>query len=1160
MSITYNTVFSIDSYLKRLQPPNFDQIAPKLRAGRHHVLWNPRLRPDGTIEKPLYRARPALYHDKQFKASSTNPASWSTFHEAQKAYERGGFAGIGRAFTEEEHIIFLDFDHCIIDGIPNEVVREILNELQTYGEKSPTDGAHAYLICHNLPPDLKSIYLYKGQKIEIYWTSRYSTLTGHRIAGTPADVEERQASFTALIERWGKWEEENTRGGGVCGDSQAQPAQIPTQDATAGRLPIASTSAHRQADCPPPAHQSTDQSQEKRNENVLRFPARQDDQAQRSAPPIREGDLPAGDLAVLAKARAARNGQTFIDLWEGRDPKNRKKPSGQPDESAADFDLALMLLYWTNDHPDQSERLFRASRRYRDDKTDRIANRRGQSYIQHTIDNALQKRGKARRATSSKPPEQPDPEPPSTPPPGAGQRGPARQDRRIMHAHHWTRAHETPDERQQKLQATAREAAERVEQHIRNGARSLLVANVAPGMGKSTTVAPLGIGENLNLAWIAERRDMISQVEALKYYRHIEPCTRHNCADGHHLHNQLAERGYNAWSAHKRHKLQCGYAKQFAQEGSAVYQLAHVATRYPAQHEGIIIDELDITKWLPEREITIARLSAAARVYPTDSTADLLLRTVAAVITDASQARQQRHGQELFNALDKRCGGQLANWTAELAQDPRYTNTHPWYELEEDDPAALENEAASLAPVVLPHILVALLQEREKWLRGQTWNSCIRIGPGTHGWALYLSERRTFTPGENGLPARAVLDATADAEILSRLTGEQIQLVQSEIDPPPGTRHLAIRSGKRYGKTSLCAIRKDGSRPDLKRAIAEARYILRQEDPDGQEHQAQRIGIISFKGCIDALGEALDIPAERRLHFWAARGSNALEDCTILLVIGTPTVAPATVARLARALWADDPEPISTESELDDQGIRRYVDPRMQRLDTYLTRAELTQCAHRSRALRAPRTVVTFCLGEIDYLPATETITDLPALTPEGREVWKARREREHQALEQARLEIEQSGRSMWMFTVRELKAAARVSTDAAADYLRQARELVQQERRPAAASPNENQDTPPPPLCSQSVPDPPSNIYIENIGTKICVKPPLMPDPCEVDEAPQLATETTPPSYGVPCARCGHIDDWQRSPNGDRWICSCYYWWYEHPERRGPQQVVMFG
>jgi hypothetical protein len=57
-------------------------------------------------------------------------------------------------------------------------------------------------------------------------------------------------------------------------------------------------------------------------------------------------------------------------------------------------------------------------------------------------------------------------------------------------------------------------------------------------------------------------------------------------------------------------------------------------------------------------------------------------------------------------------------------------------------------------------------------------------------------------------------------------------------------------------------------------------------------------------------------------------------------------------------------------------------------------------------------------------------------------------------------------------------------------------------------------------------------------------------------EASPMVGTLLTPPHTGQSCARCGQVDDWVRDPNGQRWLCSCYYWWYEHPEWRdgGPQ------
>jgi hypothetical protein len=432
-----------------------------------------------------------------------------------------------------------------------------------------------------------------------------------------------------------------------------------------------------------------------------------------------------------------------------------------------------------------------------------------------------------------------------------------------------------------------------------------------------------------------------------------------------------------------------------------------VKTRYPSTHQGIVIDELDIPKWLPERELSVDRLLTAARTYTTDSTADRLLRA-----TVAAQAKTRLDGLTLFDALDRRAGGQLANWIGELAQDSRYTNTHPWHDLEEDDPAAAEYEAATLPPVVL--------------------------------------------------------------------------------------------------------------------------HLLRELDPDGEAMAAGCVGLISFKDCVDAIGEALGVAEQRRLHFWGVRGSNQLADCTILLVIGTPTVHPDTVTRLARTLWYGDPQLIEPTPRTENGKITGYVDPRMQRLNDYLTRAELTQCAHRSRALRyKDRVVVTFCLGDIDSLPATETITDLPQLLAAGREQWAESRAAEHQKLDQALETLEQQGKTLDMISVRELRAVAGAATDAAADYLRDCRKA------------RHAQDTPTPHQCSQtetSVPD----LARDNPYSTTRYGHEMPPS-----RIVQPGTATTPPVATQPCYLCGHLNEWARDPDGQHWICRCYYWWYEHPEWR---------
>jgi hypothetical protein len=628
--------------------------------------------------------------------------------------------------------------------------------------------------------------------------------------------------------------------------------------------------------------------------------------------------------------------------------------------------------------------------------------------------------------------------------PFADPRPQPKQDRRVVHTYAWQRKHETAEEREALLRAEAERLAARVQAHLESTdpaerARLLVVA-APPGVGKSYTIAALGVpttahplGEH-NLAWIAERRNLVQSIPQLSAYRQIEPCTPHNCsADD--LHTLVASSGHNTWGVHSQHLALCDYGAQFRAPGSAVYQLAHVPTGYPAAHDGIVIDECNPPSWLPEQEITVGKLQAATAAVPTGSTADLLLRAVQATLTDAAQARTRLTGRALFDALDRRCNGQLANWLGALTQHPEVTNPHPWPGgVEIDDPQAAQ-VAAALPPVVLPQLWLALALELSRWQAGTDWNSRLRIGQVRSGpeMALYLTQPRRFgAPATGPLPPRALIDGTCDEELLALLFEMDVTMLRALVDPPPNTRHIAVRTGKRYGKTSLTA--QHGR--DLARAIAECRYLLRELDPKGMLAASGRVGLITFKDCKAAMAEALGIPAERTGHFSRLRGSNALEGCDILLVVGTPTLRPEDVARLARAYYHADPQLIDETSVRGDDGRWRYRDARMQRVADALTRAELTQCAHRNRPLRYDgRVVVTLCAEEILYLPVTTEIASLPQLTPEGLPLALARRAAEETRMAKAVADLVERGESV---TSRSLAAAAHISLNTACTWLRQ--------------------------------------------------------------------------------------------------------------------------
>ena len=55
------------------------------------------------------------------------------------------------------------------------------------------------------------------------------------------------------------------------------------------------------------------------------------------------------------------------------------------------------------------------------------------------------------------------------------------------------------------------------------------------------------------------------------------------------------------------------------------------------------------------------------------------------------------------------------------------------------------------------------------------------------------------------LPPQALIDGTGDEELHALLFEMDILMLRAEVNPPPHTRHIAVRTGKRYGKTSLTA-------------------------------------------------------------------------------------------------------------------------------------------------------------------------------------------------------------------------------------------------------------------------------------------------------------------------------------------------------------------
>ncbi len=143
------------------------QIPKELKTENSWVLWKKERR-NGKPTKNLYQA-----DHKQ--ASSTDPATWTTFEKAVEAFEQDGFFdGIGFVFHEGNTYAGAD-----MDGVTEEQARGWLDRFDSYAERSPS-GNGFHIICKaELPKGTKR------SEGELYSSGRFFTMTGDVVRDFP---------------------------------------------------------------------------------------------------------------------------------------------------------------------------------------------------------------------------------------------------------------------------------------------------------------------------------------------------------------------------------------------------------------------------------------------------------------------------------------------------------------------------------------------------------------------------------------------------------------------------------------------------------------------------------------------------------------------------------------------------------------------------------------------------------------------------------------------------------------------------------------------------------------------------------------------------------------------------------------------------------------
>lgn len=275
---------------------------------------------------------------KLHPAKADDKQTWGTFEEAVRAVKNNLASGIG--FEFDDGICGVDIDHCIEDGELSSLAGEIIEELQSYTEISPS-GTGIHILCKGKLPARE------GRKdsmlgLEMYDCARYFTVTGNVFCdenGFPYPLRECTPQLDDIHRKY---------------LTNEQVKQVRLGEA------VAETNGNTESGKSPAL-------------------------SSRANEPETVRDLT--DEQILDIAFRSQNGgeikKLFYGDWDG---------SKYQSQSEADFALASYLAFWFNCDIDRMDHVFRGSGLWRK-KWDRSVGG-GKTYGQYTLSRAV--KGKER--------------------------------------------------------------------------------------------------------------------------------------------------------------------------------------------------------------------------------------------------------------------------------------------------------------------------------------------------------------------------------------------------------------------------------------------------------------------------------------------------------------------------------------------------------------------------------------------------------------------------------------------------------------------------------------------------------------------------------------------------------------------------------------------
>ncbi len=189
---------------------NTEAIPQELRQGNHWVTWKgtklPCSVPTGKVIDAHDPANQGTWKVTKQPcsvatgevANAHDPKNWGTFEQARQAAERRHHAGIGYVFTKDDPYTGIDLDDCIGgDGTITPEAMEVITAMGTYAEVSPSGTGVKLWVKGTIPASVTPTPFGTG-KIEMYPHSRYFTVTGQHLEGTPTTINDAQAALDAL--------------------------------------------------------------------------------------------------------------------------------------------------------------------------------------------------------------------------------------------------------------------------------------------------------------------------------------------------------------------------------------------------------------------------------------------------------------------------------------------------------------------------------------------------------------------------------------------------------------------------------------------------------------------------------------------------------------------------------------------------------------------------------------------------------------------------------------------------------------------------------------------------------------------------------------------------------------------------------------------------